>query len=267
MLISAKELIQKSLTLYQKNYQLFVKYLLLLLIPASIILFAGMFTKNFQNMRVDFNFFIMPPIIYFLIVLACSLASLWISLALLRVLVAAYTDKPIKALKEELQNAAPLIVPALLVSILTSFIILGGIVLLIVPGIIFAIWFGFAFYAVVLDQNKPVEALKTSKNLVQDRWWAVWWRLFAPAVLFTVMLMLAQWLINIPIGIILKNAGSWLYPANVVIFNILSAFVSLLFSPLTTAATVILYLELKKTPVGAIEKSLESPQLEPPQQI
>lgn len=259
MLISVKEIINKSVELYQKNYLLFFRYLLLLFIPTGIIAIAGVIIGSFTAVFAVFGLSV-PLLIYLAMIIVASLTSLWISLAFVRTIAGLYENTEEKPIKENLQTTVHLILPSLIISILTSLIILGGMVLLIIPGIIFAIWFAFSFYAVAIDNHKVATALNTSKNLVRGRWWAVLWRLVAPSAVFGLFLILIQWLIGIPLEAIIKNfpEGTVIYAILIVIFALISTAVGLLFTPLTSAATVILYCELKKTPV-------ENKEIEPPQ--
>ena len=56
-----------------------------------------------------------------------------------------------------------------IVSILQGLIVLGGILLLVIPGIIFIIWYAFATMAVILEEKRPREALAFSHSLVRGR--------------------------------------------------------------------------------------------------
>ncbi len=69
------------------------------------------------------------------------------------------------------------------VSLLSGFIVSIGFLLLIIPGIIFSIWFGFAAILVVLGNLGPTDALKKSKDLVSGYFWPVLGRFAAFAVL------------------------------------------------------------------------------------
>lgn len=55
----------------------------------------------------------------------------------------------------------------------SGLLIFLGLILLIVPGIIFAIWFSLVSYVVVIEKTGPVEALKRSRKLVENHFWAV----------------------------------------------------------------------------------------------
>lgn len=71
-----------------------------------------------------------------------------------------------------------------LISLVVGLIVLGGTILLVIPGIIFGIWFSFATL-LVLDKNMGVrEALKTSKLMVNGKFWKVLGR-FVVIGLFT----------------------------------------------------------------------------------
>jgi hypothetical protein len=55
--------------------------------------------------------------------------------------------------------------------VLTGLAVLGGFILLIVPGIIFGVWFSLAAYAVVAEDLGVIAAMKRSRQLVKNRFW------------------------------------------------------------------------------------------------
>lgn len=57
--------------------------------------------------------------------------------------------------------------------ILAAAAIIGGTILFIIPGIIFATWFSFVSYAVVDEGLSGTDALKRSRELVRGRFWEV----------------------------------------------------------------------------------------------
>ena len=249
MLISAKEIINKSIDLYKNNWELFLKYMLWLFIPTGIIAITSTILGTFFVAVNTYGFGI-PVIIYILIFLIASIINIWISLTFTRVLAVKYERGNNKDIKQELYEGVPLIIPAILISILVGLIVLGGIILFIIPGIIFSIWLAFAFYAVVIDKNKPSIALGKSKELVKGRWWKVLWKLLAPAIIFNLVLLLVQWIITLPLDTILQNLtkNTPTFTFLLTLFTLISTAIGLLFVPLTAAAPVILYLELKKHP-------------------
>ncbi len=81
-------------------------------------------------------------------------------------------------IKTALKNGFEKILSGFWINILVGLAILGGLVLFIIPSIIFAIWFAFSLYILVAENKKGTSALKRSRFLVQGRWLPVAGRLF-----------------------------------------------------------------------------------------
>ena len=69
--------------------------------------------------------------------------------------------------------------PYLLITILTAVAIIGGLIILIIPGLIALVWFAFAPYILISENERGFEALSRSRNYVKGRWFPVAGRLFA----------------------------------------------------------------------------------------
>jgi len=61
----------------------------------------------------------------------------------------------------------------IVVSFLTGLLTLLWTLLLIVPGIIFSVYYSFAIYALVYENQTGMAALRRSHQLVKNYWWAV----------------------------------------------------------------------------------------------
>jgi len=60
-----------------------------------------------------------------------------------------------------------------LLSLLLLFITIGGLLLLIIPAIIFGVWFSFSKF-IFLDKKSSIRvSLRKSKNLVEGKFWAI----------------------------------------------------------------------------------------------
>ncbi len=70
-----------------------------------------------------------------------------------------------------------------LVGLLVGLVIMGGILLLFIPGLIFTVWYYFAGYAYVDKKLDIKEALIFSKSIVRGRFWAVAGRLIVIGLL------------------------------------------------------------------------------------
>ncbi|HEY6838903.1 MAG TPA: hypothetical protein VI389_09190, partial [Geobacteraceae bacterium] len=64
-----------------------------------------------------------------------------------------------------------------LVGFLTGFVVTGGYLLLVIPGVIFSVWFVFAQFVLFDDDTRGMSALLKSKAYVSDRWFDVFLRL------------------------------------------------------------------------------------------
>lgn len=267
MLIPAGEIISKSIDLYKKNWQLFLKYIGLLLIPSALIIIAASLLGVSQKIMFAFlsNQSWGSVIVYILIVIILSITSIWISMGLIKSIANRYEGKETDMITD-IKSSTPLILTAIGASILSALAILGGMILLIIPGVIFSVWFVFTLYAVVLDNKGAAESLSFSKRLVQGRWWDILWRLLAPGIVFALLGVALQWIVGIPLGIILKSFGGSII--GITIYSVISNAVAMLITPLSGCAITILYLEAKKTPVvmhtpEVDQKPIEKPTEEP----
>lgn len=89
------------------------------------------------------------------------------------------------------------------VSFLTGFVVLGGFLLFVVPGIIFAVWFSMAIFVLVAEDLNGMNALLKSREYVKGKWGGVFWRLLFIAVLNVVISWVPTLIFNflkVPIG-------------------------------------------------------------------
>ena len=77
--------------------------------------------------------------------------------------------------------------PAVWIGILNTVAILGGAVLLLVPGIVMGVSLAFANYILVIENGRGIHVLRRSRFYVKDRWWAVFWRLFFILISFIIV--------------------------------------------------------------------------------
>jgi hypothetical protein len=69
------------------------------------------------------------------------------------------------------------ILPFAFVTFLASFVICGGFLLFIVPGLVFSVWFFFATFILFDDDSRGMSALLKSRAYVRGRWFEVFLRL------------------------------------------------------------------------------------------
>ncbi|MBP2652742.1 MAG: hypothetical protein H6Q73_311 [Firmicutes bacterium] len=72
-------------------------------------------------------------------------------------------------------------------SFLGGLIIVGLTLFLVIPGIIWSIYYTFVLQVVVLRDVGGKKALDYSKSLVKGRWWRVFWKLLAVGIIYAVI--------------------------------------------------------------------------------
>lgn len=119
--------------------------------------------------------------ISFWIFLASVTISFFVNLWVTASLIGAVRDhdREVKA-GDALSEGGELFISYFWVTILFSVITAVGFILLIIPGIVFTVWFFFAPYILVAEKKGGWSALERSKELVSGRWIAVALRLLLP---------------------------------------------------------------------------------------
>lgn len=80
-----------------------------------------------------------------------------------------------------------------LVSLLVGLSVVVGFVLLIIPGIIVAVWVAFAPYVLFKENTTVVGAVKRSRELTRGYWWPIFGRIVG----FFVMVMIVSGLVGV----------------------------------------------------------------------
>lgn len=132
-------------------------------------------------------------------------------------------------------------------TVLSGFVILGGFFMLVIPGIVFSIWFMFAIYVFAIEGDKGMNALLKSREYVRGYWWPV----FGRQIVF-VLAVLAVALVASFIGLALTGgdkAGS----------DIIGDLLTLVVAPLIAAYLYVLYGSLKSLKPEVAKKPPQGP--------
>ena len=124
-------------------------------------------------------FLILFGLIFFVILI---IAGIWAQVSLLCAIKEREQDIGIK---EAFRRGWHKIISYYWISILSTFLVLGGFLLFFIPGIILAIWFSLALYILIAEDKRGTNALFRSKQLVSGKWWTVFWR----QILISLMVM------------------------------------------------------------------------------
>lgn len=127
--------------------------------------------------------------------------------------------------------ALPLVLPFALVIILEAFAVLGGFIMLIVPGIWMIFAFSFVSYIFVIEHRRSFDALRQSADYIQGYWWAVLGRVVLMGIFVLMASAIVQWAIE-PLGSGIAN-------------DIAAMLLSVLTTPFTTVFGYKLYQNLR----------------------
>lgn len=174
--ISAGALLKKSWQIYKARAIIFIA---LAVLPSLVSLLFYLLEDSSLYAGALYALFLILAVVAFII-------SFWMQIAIIYMV--KERERKI-SVKEALSKAWRKILSYIWVSILSSLAVLGGLILLIIPGIIFAVWFSLSSCVLVAEDLKGTEALKRSKQLVKGRFKSVLWRLLIVGV-FTVVISL-----------------------------------------------------------------------------
>ena len=276
MLITAQDLVKKSVNLYKNNFTLFFKLAILVSLPSLIAASAISLLTSIYGRPGQATFVL---ILYGLLFVALSLISyfvgIWFIIVKIKIVADRNEDKDTGSITQHIHNDKKFILPVFLASLLAFaiaygapliLIILGiffvtslwpiiiGILSMLIMGILLGIWFFFTIYAIALDGKDVISSLKFSKKLTSGRWWAVVWRILVPAAFFVV----GTYLMQMPFEILLKTFSNSIISG---IVTVLYYLINTLFAPFLIASQVILYTNLKNT--MAVQNSIVTPDVAP----
>jgi hypothetical protein len=98
-----------------------------------------------------------------------------------------------------------LFLPLIWLIILEVLAVMGGFIMLIVPGIWLSISFSLTSYVFVIEHRRGMDALRQSKEYIKGYWWAFLGRVLLLGIIYCVLALVIQ----LPVGILLgKFAGS-----------------------------------------------------------
>ena len=231
-LISVSDIIKNGWNLYLEKFQ-----------QLSVPIFV---TFGTSAAVVLIEYFLPESIFLFLFATAIMIfINIWMVITQILLVNKIYLKQP--AVLETAASLAFSKIPSYLLIVIINFIIiLGGLVLLIIPGLIFTVWYQFAVYINILEpsDNKGMAAFKASKRLVRGRWWPTFSRLILPPL--AICLLLAPIAVALIYMLTLGGYDATDYNS-LLIFRSVSSFISLLFAPLFIAFIIILYYNLKET--------------------
>lgn len=155
-----KELVKTTFSAYTRSGSTIVKFLFLSFIGPFLIFLLGMLPSAMTNNSVLF----VPLFIIGAIIMIYT--QTWFAAALILAAADVVADKEIQ-IGAVLAKARSKVVQLWWLGLLQGAIVLGGLILFIVPGILFSLWFSLASYILVLEGVKGMNALLKSKEYMK----------------------------------------------------------------------------------------------------
>lgn len=229
--LEPSDLLRSTWQIYRKRFWTFlgVELISTIIIAIVILVLIGSMTAFFglnSSFSSNLPFPLLITLAVFLFIFV-SVLSAWGQTALFYAIV---KSKENIGIKEAYRLGWRKIASYIWLSFLSGIIIFAGFVLFIIPGIIFTLWFSLAFYVMVTEDMKGLNALLKSKEYVKGRLLGVLWR-------FVLLLILVFPLI-IPILLVsLLNIK--------ILSEILDAIFTLIISPFVLVYGFLVYKNLR----------------------
>lgn len=179
MLLTPFELLAKSWRLYRTNFWTYIGYAAWLLLPLAAILVLATFQKH-----------VLVDTLTIVVSIAQVFIALWIVIFLIRFTYGLAENKTLDL--QKLSSESAMRIPSLLATaFLQLLVVLGGLLLFIIPGFIFWVWYAFAQMTTIIEGTRPVGALCASREMVRGRFFPVLWRLLCGPIIICLVYSLA----------------------------------------------------------------------------
>jgi hypothetical protein len=129
--------------------------------------------------------------------------------------------------------------PIFLGGLLSGLVFMIGFILLIIPGIYFAISFSLFVQAIIIEEKRPWSALGRSRKLVKGSWW----RVFGILLLTGILVSICTSIVYYPFFFLFI----WLFGhiTGQILSSILNFCIYVLITPFSLIATTLLYYDLR----------------------
>ncbi|MDD5043490.1 MAG: hypothetical protein PHD51_02345 [Patescibacteria group bacterium] len=233
-LIGIWSLIVAAWQLVTKNLKNISKIVVYLLIATLLLSFSPLLGVS-----------VWASVILAILGILIGVVSILTNIVLMKSLVGFYKNETVN-LKEDFQKSWGKFWVVFAGSMVVSWLTLGGVILLVIPAIIFYVWFSFCLYFIILENKTILESLKSSKDLVKGNWWKIFWRWVLPGLFYIVIGMIVG---GAAMELIYFFAGT--NELTTVIGMVINNILSVIATPLLAAAGVILFMEVKKYKASA----------------
>lgn len=230
---SAFALLKEAWRLYKSNLAAFLQLMGLWVVGFIVFTIGIVVAKSLPS-----PLGILLIVLGFIIFMALNVL---IPVAMISVLAGSHAG-PITASKA-LAKGVRRILPYIWTSFLGGILTIGAFFLLIIPGILFSLWFSLAIYIVMAEGRGGMYALLKSKDLIKGRLCSVFWRqivlgamAIAVGVVLVAIVFVSTFFASGEIKMYSKETGD--------VLDIIAQVLSMLFTPLALAYLYLIYRNL-----------------------
>ncbi len=222
--------LENSIKLWWKNIKSFLKiYLEALLYPAIAFILSAVFTL------LSYYVSALETMAVFFFVIAIILSIYFFTRASLAIVF--FIDRDYQGNSKSLfDETKPLFWPYIGLAILSTILIILWTLLLIIPGIVYSIFYSFAIFVFLLENKKGMSALKRSKEIVKGYFWPV----FGRTLLVGIVISIVMGILSTPIKFFPE--GSVMFTTMNTVLNI----IAFILAPISTIFTYRMYKDLLK---------------------
>ena len=167
-------LLKASWDIFVSNPKLYVGIMLLPAVVSYLLTLSGPSSINVASLY--------EWAIYGAFMLILFVVNLFMAIALILAL-----QNPELTVKSAYSQASRYFWRYFVLSILLTVILGVAYILFIIPGIWLTVWFAFAVFVLILENNGIIASLKKSRQYVKGRWWGVFARLLCLILLSLVL--------------------------------------------------------------------------------
>lgn len=173
-----------------------------------------------------------------------AILSVITSIAMVDVIVTDGAD----GVASSLQKGMKLFWPYVWVVFLVGLVVMGGLFLLIIPGLIMGVMLEFSSYALIAENKRGLDALAQSWYYIKGRAWSIVWRLLVIGIIsLAVVLILGT----------LTKLGHGSYDQNL-IYTLVKNLISAILEPFALIYVILIYRDLKQIKGEIDPASLQS---------
>jgi hypothetical protein len=144
---------------------------------------------------------------------------------------------------EAYKSVTPKIWTLMGAGILVSLSVFGGMLLLIVPGIIFSLWFALTTPAIIAENTKAKEGMKRSRELARGNLGKIFSVLFLTSIISGIIGMIISVPVSLLSGVVQATQGMGVL--STVVSQIGSMSGNIIAAPIGAAAAILLYYDLR----------------------